>query len=1481
MDLSFKLELSSDPSTLDALTKYRALIDYLMNHPNVPDDEKLGLEFCQLNSNRFVRLQTYYRGVYKVKDLTSLRTSKDYIQILVQKTVPDMIFEFIEHENTITVLTDGLMQTERALTEGNEQRPAADETPEVKILAVTTMNKQTVLDDDIESEYERKLVQAAAESEGKAHYQTPIRQVNAGPTSVASSVTTRQSSARKSDKGSISDKSALIEPNTVLVPTPVTPGQTTINDIMKKSETGPTTNTASDTGTAKTLIDVSQPVLSQGGTLLQKGLFNLNTMPDTEETEASSAINLSTKVPTVTEVHDFPGNEGEVPGNNKTDMTKTNAKDNGSETLTDLNDFIPVERGIKATERENIADSTNDKQVSTALSKRRDVNSFAVLGDDDDENADDKAAESVTEDETSVDLLATVPTVPSQRKIMFDKIRSNIARTPATNPKKPSPKTNVTQSQMGKIATKTKEKSMIPGTFSYNDKKLREQKNGYDYIANRLQQNRHHEVSLNDMAWYITKTKPRMANIRSQLTSECDTIQAAAVEECIQSCKAAWENTTMELAKISNAECNKLNNTSSKILREMKKADVMQTNLLTTHDMCSKLMGEMKTATTNLVTRYEMQREVEKMKIEINNSARKQQGEWNLKHAQLRTDIIALQGYWMNAKDDDNPMEVTITGGSETHKKDNHNDDPLNSLNSQAVRSQLRHLERTVQEHRTLLTAQQTEIQLLRNQVRDQANELTGLVSRKSMETQTGRNKPSDDNELAVLKCKVIDIQDKLNELLHGKTIQQPTTPPRSRFFPNVDPASIKRPTIPTRGTVQRETEDSKPEHVPSLSSHNNKVHRPDTVLPFGTKVMVRLKGESHECWIQKCYRTQKGLEYDGSTSGGDLMQFQPTDIFLHDLTSTPTKTPANYIVDITGGYDLQSSYETYHDYHQESTPTFQRPAYNRHNNDIDQDSEGSEHHLPQQYQVQTHGRKGRNMQFAQNSFAHPRGSVPQYIREDKASTLGKNFAGHLSPDVDPRIFFDAVRQEVLVQKILLRPYEDITKTTGLLEINAHNCDNFQEAKKTMSRFLYNFFFQGRDTMFDGNDYAHNSLSVYAIDQDGLTFLEDLIRDSHPQLRTEVHRASITNAFKLPEFTDDISVWKYITLMQIYCKEVNRHISQVDILRLIHDQLLPDERFKRAVEHLQERISEHKSGNGMVPAEYRLKSIAQTIMTLYPPKKRQALSQTRQQLGLTSRMINAVDDPSVVTNIAANRMATRSQTRTKSNQTNQQEEQRYRDPLNSDDNRRQEYAYLPDDYDRQLTVESQSGKHRGYHFKPIPPNVQDDARPQRPITPKHDNHEHHDKGRFLKPPPNEKFCNSCITYGHTDAECTKTGAHISIEEYLRQCPKERKQEILRAYRRNRKEAHERYKAAYQRRRDLRKRIRRIEHQHHYDLDGTYKDLEPATAASLDRQRISCIRIAHEQHPDLDFGTLDEDYVDMTEPILNFDPAVDNVPHVDE
>ena len=173
-----------------------------------------------------------------------------------------------------------------------------------------------------------------------------------------------------------------------------------------------------------------------------------------------------------------------------------------------------------------------------------------------------------------------------------------------------------------------------------------------------------------------------------------------------------------------------------------------------------------------------------------------------------------------------------------------------------------------MQEHRTLLNEQQKEIQFLRNQIREQALETTGLASHESLDNQTQQiyelqkevhdklrmnyqGTTSSGNEFVELKHKVKDIQDKLHELPQGNNTQ-PTTPQRSRYFPNVDPTSIQRPRIPIRSPTQQE--DDTPDHVPSMPENATKTNWQDAVLPFGAKVMICLKGESHECWIQKCY---------------------------------------------------------------------------------------------------------------------------------------------------------------------------------------------------------------------------------------------------------------------------------------------------------------------------------------------------------------------------------------------------------------------------------------------------------------------------------------------------------------------------------------------------------------------------------------------------------------------------------------------------
>ena len=344
-----------------------------------------------------------------------------------------------------------------------------------------------------------------------------------------------------------------------------------------------------------------------------------------------------------------------------------------------------------------------------------------------------------------------------------------------------------------------------------------------------------------------------------------------------------------------------------------------------------------------------------------------------------------------------------------------------------------------------------------------------------------------------------------------------------------------------------------------------------------------------------------------------------------------------------------------------------------------------------------------------------------------------------------------------------------------------------------MSRFLYIFFFRGRDTMFDNNNYARFSLVNYEEHQDGLTFLLNLIRERHPKLWSDVNHSSISKALELPRFEDTITIWEYIAKCQIYIKDVQpSNCTQVDVLRIVQEQISKDPRFKIASDHLQAQISTLKNGDGSVPHEYNLKNLTQTIMECYELNDRERLSQPRR----TAR-IAAFDTPVEIQRV------------------------------------QHKPSHQKRDNDRVLTEDKR----------------QNDSK--------------------------EKFCKSCITYGHTDEECTKTGAAISIEQYLNTCSSEKKRQILDAYKANRKAAHARYLAAYERRKDLKKKIRRI----HYDyMLNPCSENDPQAEQTFEMLRVACVKTAQAEHPDLDFGSIDATYDDIEEPVIQFDPTVDALPN---
>ena len=129
-----------------------------------------------------------------------------------------------------------------------------------------------------------------------------------------------------------------------------------------------------------------------------------------------------------------------------------------------------------------------------------------------------------------------------------------------------------------------------------------------------------------------------------------------------------------------------------------------------------------------------------------------------------------------------------------------------------------------------------------------------------------------------------------------------------------------------------------------------------------------------------------------------------------------------------------------------------------------------------------------------------------------------------------------------------------------------------------------------------------------------------------------------------------------------------------------------------------------------------------------------------------------------------------------------------------------------------------------------------------------------------------EICPSCMTYSHSEDVCTKTGAAITIQQFLKTCPPEKKRIILEACHKNGKDAHDQYLRAYKKRHQLKQQICRLEYDHQFDTHKKeWKQLDGPASQALDDLCISCVITAKKETPDLDFGSLNDNYDDLQEP----------------
>ena len=140
------------------------------------------------------------------------------------------------------------------------------------------------------------------------------------------------------------------------------------------------------------------------------------------------------------------------------------------------------------------------------------------------------------------------------------------------------------------------------------------------------------------------------------------------------------------------------------------------------------------------------------------------------------------------------------------------------------------------------------------------------------------------------------------------------------------------------------------------------------------------------------------------------------------------------------------------------------------------------------------------------------------------------------------------------------------------------------------------------------------------------------------------------------------------------------------------------------------------------------------------------------------------------------------------------------------------------------------------------------------------------------PTQNRRQCSACKKFHSTD-QCPLKGPIIRLLDWIERLKPSTKEKIKEDYIQDRKTVHERYMNGMKSRRRVRAVICDLRQQYDNQITGTNPN-------ELDRrfeiERDAIIKIARIDHPDLFYGSLDDELEDFLEPILEMDPDKDEL-----
>jgi hypothetical protein len=161
---------------------------------------------------------------------------------------------------------------------------------------------------------------------------------------------------------------------------------------------------------------------------------------------------------------------------------------------------------------------------------------------------------------------------------------------------------------------------------------------------------------------------------------------------------------------------------------------------------------------------------------------------------------------------------------------------------------------------------------------------------------------------------------------------------------------------------------------------------------------------------------------------------------------------------------------------------------------------------------------------MGQNEFIYPIGTEPQSVWSSTLQKYGKDWDLTIASVNDIQAFYNNLQNMLSKYHIYLQPYEDITRTTGILAITEMNTTHYQIAKQSMSKSLFMYLDSNKESIFNQYKEPVNFIEAYRPSFDGIGFLQHILEARHPNLKDHTTRKTSS----APTYMQHCTIYEFI-----------------------------------------------------------------------------------------------------------------------------------------------------------------------------------------------------------------------------------------------------------------------------------------------------------------------------------------------------------------